>query len=70
MRDEYDIPRPEAVHVDGPACSECNSTKSFSAIAAEEPHWVERLRTCLDCGHQWETVELPEDEAHRFFDGW
>ena len=65
MREEYIIPKPEAVKPHGPECWECGSTRSYSAITAEEPNRVERVRTCLDCGHQWETVELPEDEAHR-----
>ena len=62
MRRDYDIPKPEGLETDGLACSECKSRRSYVAITSEDVLRVDRVRTCLDCGHVWATVELPESD--------
>ena len=55
-------PKPESLDDAGAACSECGDRRSYVTITAEDIRCVDRIRTCLDCGHVWDTVEFPESD--------
>ena len=61
-RKDYGTPKPESLDDAGAACSECGDRRSYVTITAEDIRCVDRIRTCLDCGHVWDTVEFPESD--------
>jgi transcriptional regulator NrdR family protein len=47
-------------------CANCNHdyTKvKETRVIPEQPRWSKRRRLCLECGHQFWTIEMPAEDV-------